>query len=60
MPVPTESVGQLLEANNGILFPCSDFYILVVELQMEGKRRMNYKDFLAGNSIEDIEIIKEP
>ena len=60
MTVPTESVGQLLEANNGILFPCSDFYILVVELQMEGKRRMNYKDFLAGNSIEDFEIIKEP
>lgn len=60
MPVPTEAVGQLLEANNGILFPCSDFYILVVELQMEGKRRMNYKDFLAGNSIEDFEIIKEP
>ena len=60
MPVPTESVGQLLESNNGILFPCSDFYILVVELQMEGKRRMNYKDFLAGNSIEDFEIIKEP
>ena len=60
MPVPTESVGQLLKANNGILFPCSDFYILVVELQMEGKRRMNYKDFLAGNSIEDFEIIKEP
>ena len=60
MLVPTEAVGQLLEANNGILFPCSDFYILVVELQMEGKRRMNYKDFLAGNSIEDFEIIKEP
>ena len=60
MPVPTEALGQLLEANNGILFPCSDFYILVVELQMEGKRRMNYKDFLAGNSIEDFEIIKEP
>ena len=60
MPVPSDSAGQLLEANNGILFPCSDFYILVVELQMEGKRRMNYKDFLAGNSIEDFEIIKEP
>ncbi len=60
MPVPTEAVGQLLEANNGILFPCSDFYILVVELQMEGKRRMNYKEFLAGNSIEDFEIFKEP
>ena len=60
MPVPTEALRQLLEANNGILFPCSDFYILVVELQMEGKRRMNYKDFLAGNSIEDFEIIKEP
>ena len=60
MPVPTEAVGQLLEVNNGILFPCSDFYILVVELQMEGKRRMNYKDFLAGNSIEDFEIFKEP
>lgn len=36
----------------GILFPCSDFYLLITELQPEGKRRMDFKAFLAGNSVE--------
>jgi len=39
--------------SEGILFPCSDFYVCVIELQMEGKRRMHFKEFLAGNRIED-------
>ena len=47
---------QLLPSENGILFPCSDNYICVSVLQMEGKRKMNYKEFIAGNSIEDLEI----
>ena len=44
---------SLLSTSEGILFPCSDFYLCVMEFQMEGKRRMSYKEFLAGNRIED-------
>ena len=49
---------KLVKAEGGILFPCSDYYLLVIELQMEGKRRMNFQEFLAGNSIEDFELIQ--
>lgn len=42
--------------SEGILFPCNDFYLCVTELQPEGKRRMDWKAFLAGNSIENLEI----
>ena len=48
---------NLRKAENGILFPCSDYYLLVIEFQMEGKRRMNFDEFIAGNSIEDFEVI---
>jgi len=47
---------RILQSENGILFPCSDYYLCVTMLQMEGKRKMNYKEFIAGNSIEDFEI----
>ena len=30
---------QILSTKEGLLFPCADFYLLVVELQPEGKRR---------------------
>ena len=43
---------------HGILFPCKDGFLEVSELQMEGKRRMHYKEFLAGNALEDFEIFK--
>lgn len=45
---------QLSKDADGILFPCKDFYLRVTELQPEGKRKMNFKDFLAGNSIENL------
>lgn len=38
---------------SGILFSCSDEYLIVSDLQLEGKRRMNYKEFLAGYNLED-------
>lgn len=47
---------RLLEDKEGIYFPCSDYYLKVTELQAEGKRRMHFKDFLAGNSLQDWEI----
>jgi methionyl-tRNA formyltransferase len=43
----------LIEHKEGILFPCSDRYILISELQPEGKRKMNHKEFLAGNRLSD-------
>ncbi len=48
---------NILPGDNGILIPCSDTYILVSDFQMEGKRRMKYSEFIAGNSIEDLELI---
>jgi methionyl-tRNA formyltransferase len=44
---------ELKKGCDGILFPCNDFYISISELQPEGKRRMNYKEFLAGNDLKD-------
>lgn len=37
--------------DQGILIPCSNYYLRVQEIQLEGKRKMNFKEFLAGNSI---------
>ncbi len=49
---------KLTSNEDGILIPCADFYLIVKEIQPEGKRKMNFKEFLAGNSVEDL-IIKE-
>jgi methionyl-tRNA formyltransferase len=54
--IPIEN-NNLKINNDGILFPCLDFYYAVNELQMEGKRRMHFKEFLAGNKIEQWELI---
>jgi len=47
---------HLIATKEGILFPCSDYYLLVIELQPEGKRRMNFKDLLAGNPVDDLSV----
>lgn len=52
--VPSNGNGGIQSDENGLLFPCEDFYLTVKEIQPEGKRRMNYKDFLAGNSIANL------
>jgi methionyl-tRNA formyltransferase len=49
--------GKKLTSNeDGILFPCSDFCVAVSEIQPEGKRKMNFKEFLAGNSVAELVI----
>ena len=48
--------GNLQEHSDGILFPCNNGFICITELQVEGKRRMTYKEFLAGNEIKDWEL----
>ena len=54
---PKSDSKQLILGENGILFPCSDGYIAIQELQAEGKTRMNYKAFIAGNDVSDWELI---
>jgi len=48
--------GNLQEHADGILFPCNNGFICITELQVEGKRRMTYKEFLAGNEIKNWEL----
>ena len=55
---PKSDSKQLILGENGILFPCSDGYIAIQELQAEGKTRMNYKAFIDGNDVSDWELIK--
>jgi methionyl-tRNA formyltransferase len=47
---------KLKVAKDGILIPCKDYYLKVIELQPEGKRRMNFKDLIAGNPIDELSI----
>lgn len=49
---------QIISDKEGLLFPCGDFYLLVLELQPEGKRRMTAKEFNAGHKMEDWELLK--
>ena len=51
------SGSNITSNENGILFPCSDYYLLVTEIQQEGKRKMNFTDFLAGNSLNDLILV---
>lgn len=44
---------NLLGEADGIYIPCNDYYLKITELQMEGKRKMNFKDFLVGNDLND-------
>ncbi len=41
----------LYSDKDGIYIPCSDYYLKITELQPEGKRRMNFKEFIAGHDI---------
>jgi methionyl-tRNA formyltransferase len=36
-------------------FTCTDGYIHIIDLQMQGKKRMNVEDFLRGNKFQNIE-----
>jgi methionyl-tRNA formyltransferase len=53
---PVTDSKKLIATKEGILIPCGDFYLRVLELQPEGKRRMNFKDLLAGNPVDDLRI----
>lgn len=38
----------------GIVFPSGNGFVQLVEIQAEGKKRMDYKSFLAGNDLLDL------
>ena len=44
------SVGEILKADkNGLVFQAKDGQIAILELQKEGKKRMDYRSFINGN-----------
>ena len=44
-------IGEILQIDkNGILLQCKDGILSLEELQRQGKKRMNYKDFANGNA----------
>ena len=51
--ITTSIDSPIYSSEEGIHFPCNDFYLLVREIQVEGKRKMLFKDFLLGNSIQN-------
>jgi len=53
--LPVGDNSELYADKNGIYFPCADFYLLISELQPEGKRKMNFKEFSAGYALADWE-----
>ena len=46
--ISSEGEDLIQFTKEGILFPCKDYYLLVKELQPEGKKRMHFKEFMAG------------
>jgi methionyl-tRNA formyltransferase len=38
----------------GIVFPSGNGFVILKEIQAEGKKRMDYKSFLAGNDVNDL------
>jgi methionyl-tRNA formyltransferase len=54
LPVLAKSI--ISASKEGLLFPCQDKHLLITELQPEGKRKMHFKEFLAGNTIENWQI----
>jgi methionyl-tRNA formyltransferase len=54
--IDVKDASSIQSDSSGLLFPCKNQYLTVTEIQAEGKRRMHFKDFLAGNSIENLVI----
>lgn len=55
-PVSTENTGELSADKQSIRVNCADGELVILELQMEGKKRMSAKDWLVGNQISDWKI----
>lgn len=47
----------LKAGEKSVFIPCADYYFEIRELQPEGKRRMNAKEFMAGNDVSSLEVV---
>ena len=54
--IEVDNSRKLKVVKDGILIPCIDYYLKVIELQPEGKRRMNFKDLIAGNPVDELSV----
>lgn len=54
--IESKDKNTLIKDQSGLLFPCDDYYICIKEIQPEGKRRMDFKSFLAGNNLNHLTI----
>jgi len=50
---PAGAPGVVLASNDGLLIGTGDGAVLVTELQLDGKKRMNAREFLRGHPIPD-------
>ncbi len=57
--ISSKGKSAIISSKEGILFPTNDFYICINEIQMEGKRKMSFSDFLAGNPVKNLTIYKK-
>lgn len=55
--VPVEADRPIICTKNQIMIGCGDYYLNVLELQVEGKRKMTVKEFLAGNTLDNYRLI---
>lgn len=46
----------IMMTKNELYIPCSDFYLEVTELQLEGKKKMTAKEFVVGYNCEKINV----
>lgn len=46
----THPIGTIIASSSaGLLLQCKDGVLAIIELQLQGKKRMSYKDFINGN-----------
>lgn len=51
------TVDTLIQKDQKLLLACSDYYLELLEVQPEGKRKMHAKEFLAGHAPENFKIL---
>ena len=47
--IEVNNSSEIILNKTGFFIPCLDYYIEIIELQQEGKKKMNTKEFYAGN-----------
>lgn len=47
--IKVNNSSEIILNKTGFFIPCMDYYIEIIELQQEGKKKMNSKEFYAGN-----------